>query len=143
MSTTVETNQAIALRFATEGWGAQPNWQHVWDELLSPELVQHFCSWAEPIRGLEANKSFNASLFTGFPDIQQVVEAMVADGEIVMYRATLQGTHAGMFMEIPPTGKSVRLNGGVTSLRFCEGKIVEMWYELNLLEVMQQLGVGG
>jgi predicted ester cyclase len=143
MNPLVEQNKAIALRFATEGWGTQPNWGSVWNELASPELVQHFCSWAEPICGLEANKAFNASLFEGFPDIQQTIEDAIAEGEKVMYRAALRGTHTGLFMGIPPTGKSVNVKGGVTSLRFFEGKIVEMWYELNLLEVLQQLGVAG
>lgn len=143
MNTIVEQNKAIALRFATEGWGTQPNWENVWDELVSPELVQHFCSSATPIYGLEANKSFNASLFTGFPDIQQTIEEVIAEGEKVVYRAALTGTHTGLFMGISPTGKTVNVHGGMTLLRFFEGKIVEMWYELNLLEVMKQLGLAG
>jgi predicted ester cyclase len=43
-------------------------------------------------------------------------------------------------MGILPTGKPVEVSD-LTLLRIAEGKIVEEWYELNLLAVMKQLGV--
>ncbi|NHC33724.1 ester cyclase [Scytonema millei] len=137
----VEQNKAIALRFATEGWGTNPNWKKAWDELVSSEIVHYFCSWAEPIRGIEANKKFAVSLFQGFPDIRQTIEETIAQEDKVMYRSTLQGTHTGIFMGIPPTGKVITVNGSFNLFRISEGKIVEWWYELNLLEVMKQMGV--
>jgi steroid delta-isomerase-like uncharacterized protein len=141
MYMSVAQNQAIALRFATEGWGTNPNWEQAWNELISPDIVHYFCSWAEPIQGIEANKEFEASLFQGFPDIQQTIEDVIAQEDKVMYRSTLKGTHTGMFMGLPPTGKVVSMNGSFTLFRISEGKIVEWWYELNLLEVMKQIGV--
>jgi len=137
----IEQNKAIALRFANDGWGTNPNWEKAWDELVSPDIVHHFCSWAEPIRGIEANKEFEASLFQGFPNIQQIIEETLAQDDKVMYRSTLKGTHTGMFMGLPPTDKVVTVNGSFNLLRISEGKIVEWWYELNLLEVMKQIGV--
>ncbi|MEM8778262.1 MAG: ester cyclase, partial [Cyanobacteria bacterium P01_G01_bin.49] len=59
----IEHNKAIALKLATEGWGTVPGWQKVWDELVSEEVIQHFCSAKEPISGLEKVKAFEASLF--------------------------------------------------------------------------------
>jgi predicted ester cyclase len=135
-----EQNKAIALSFAKDGWGTVDGWEKVWNELMAPEIVLHFCSWSEPIHGLEANKEFNTSLFEGFPDIQQIVEDVVAEGDKVMFRSTLKGTHTGNFMGIPPTGKWVNTSGNFNLLRIAEGKIVEWWYETNLLEVMKQLG---
>jgi predicted ester cyclase len=137
----IEANKAIALRFAKDGWGTVDGWEEVWDELMVSDIVLHFCSGSEPIHGLEANKEFNASLFEGFPDIQQIVEDVIAEGDRVAFRSTLKGTHTGNFMEIPPTGKWVTTNGSFNLLRISESKIVEWWYELNLLEVMKQLGV--
>ncbi|MDZ4875646.1 MAG: hypothetical protein CLLPBCKN_005066 [Chroococcidiopsis cubana SAG 39.79] len=137
----IEQNKAIALRFANECWGTNPNWKKAWDELVSPDLVHYFCSWAEPICGIEANKEFEASLFQGFPDIQQTIKDVIAQEDKVMYRSTLKGTHTGMFMGLPPTGKVVTVNGSFNLLRISDGKIVEWWYEVNLLEVMKQMGV--
>lgn len=135
----IEENKAIALRFATEGWGTNASWEKVWDELVAPDLVQHFCSWSEPIVGLKANKEFQMSLFKGFPDIQQAIEEVIAEGDRVVYRHVLRGAQTGKFMGVPPTGKWVSGNG-FTLLRLSGDKIVEMWYETNLLEVMKQLG---
>ena len=136
----IEQNRAIALRFAQEGWGTQPNWEHVWDELMSADVVHHFNSEAEPIVGLEANKAFNASLFKGFPNIQHTLEDVITEGNNVVYRSTIQGRHTGEFLGIPPTGKSTKVND-FTLLRIVNGKIVEWWYKCNLLEVMKQLGL--
>lgn len=135
----LEQNKSIALRFAKDGWGNVNGWEKVWDELVAKDMIQHFCSSSEPICGLEANKEFNASLFQGFPDLQQSIEDVIAEGDRVVFRATLSGTHTGEFMKIPPTGKQVNVNGSFNLLRISQGKIVEWWYELNLLEVMTQL----
>lgn len=134
----IEQNKQIALRFAKDGWGTMADWEKVWDELVSPDVVHHFSSNPEPIIGLEANKEFNASLFQGFPDIKQAIEDVVAEGDRVMYRTTLKGTHTGEFLGIPPTGKPAKVND-FTLLKIAERKITEWWYECNLMELMKQL----
>jgi predicted ester cyclase len=137
---TIEQNKAIALRFANQGWGTNQGWENIWDELMAPDVVCHFNSGSEPIIGLEANKAFNASLFRGFPDIRHIIEDLIAEEDKVIYRTTLQGTHTGDFLGIPPTGKTAKMND-FTLLRIVERKIVEWWYESNLLELMKQLGL--
>jgi steroid delta-isomerase-like uncharacterized protein len=136
----IEENKQIALRYAQDGWGTMPNWEKVWDELISTDIIYHFNSGSEPIIGLEANKAFNADLFQGFPDIQQTIEDVISEEDKVMIRTTLKGTHTGEFLGIPPTNKSAKVND-FTLLRIVKGKIVEMWYETNLLELMKQLGL--
>lgn len=140
MITQVEQNKSIALRFAQDGWGTNPNWKKTWDELMSADVIHHFNSSPEPIVGLEANKAHNTSLFQGFPDIYHEIEDMIAEGDTVVYRTTIQGTHKGEFFGIPPTGKCVKIND-FTLLQMSEGKIIKWWYECNLLAVMQQLGL--
>jgi predicted ester cyclase len=135
-----EQNRAIAREFATAGWGTNPNWEKTWDRLVSPKFVQHFNSTSPAIVGLEANKAFNQSLFQGFPDIKQNIEDLLVEGDKVVYRTTIAGTNTGEFLGTPATGKTVKVND-FTLLRIANGQIVEMWYETNLLEVMQQLGV--
>jgi steroid delta-isomerase-like uncharacterized protein len=140
MITQTEHNKSIAIRFSQEGWGTKPNWEKTWDELMANDVIHHFNSDPKPIVGLAANKAFNASLFQGFPDIQHTIEDIIAEGDKVVYRTTLKGTHTGEFMGIPPTGKSFVIND-FNLLRIAEGKIVESWYDCNLLAVMQQLGL--
>ncbi|AFY52920.1 putative ester cyclase [Rivularia sp. PCC 7116] len=137
---TAEQNKITALRFAREGWGTNPSWRNIWDELMSKDVVYYFNSFAEPIVGLEANKEFNVGLFEGFPDIKQQIEDVIAEDDKVVYRTTIQGTNSGEFLGTPATNKPVKAND-FTLLRIVEGKIVEWWYECNLLEVMKQLGL--
>lgn len=136
----IEQNRTIALRFAQEGWGTNLGWEQTWDEVVAPDAVHHFNSRAEPIVGLEANKAFNAKLFRGFSDIKHTIEDIIVEGDKAVYRTTLQGTHTGEFLGIPPTGKSVKVND-FTLLRITNNMIVEWWYECNLLEVMKQMGL--
>jgi steroid delta-isomerase-like uncharacterized protein len=140
MMTQIEQNKSLALRFAQEGWGTNPNWQQTWDELMSKDVIHHFNSSPVPIVGLEANKVFNASLFQGFPDIQHSIEETIAEGDKVVYRTTLKGTHTGEFLGIPATGKSAKIND-FTLLQIIDRQIVAWWYECNLLALMQQLGL--
>ncbi len=135
-----QTNKAIALRYAKEGWGTQPNWEKVWDELVSPNFVQHFNSFPQTIVGLENNKQFTQGLFEGMPDAKSTIEDVIAEGNMVVYRSTIRGTHTGNFLGYSPTGKSTKLND-FTQLKIENGKIVEMWYETNLLSGLQQLGL--
>jgi steroid delta-isomerase-like uncharacterized protein len=135
-----QTNKAIALRYAQAGWGNKPNWEKVWDELVAPDLVLHFNSFPGSIVGLENNKRFSEGLFEGMPDAKSSIEDMVADGDLVVYRSTVTGTHTGNFLGYPATGKSTKLND-FTQVRIKNGKIVEMWYETNLLSGLQQLGL--
>jgi predicted ester cyclase len=135
-----QTNKAIALRYAQEGWGTQPHWEQVWDELVAPDMVLHFNSFPEPIVGLAANKAFSKDLFDGFPTIQNTIETVVAEGDTVIYRSTLEGEQTGSFLGMPATGKKVKMND-FTMVKIENGKIKEQWYETNLLSLMQQLGL--
>jgi SnoaL-like polyketide cyclase len=114
-----ELNRAIALRWAKEGWGTEPEWERVYDELMTPDCIQYFCSGADPICGLAANKEFDGSLFAGFPKIEQRIDTLIAEGEIVMMRHIT----------------------GFNQFRIVNGKIRERRYETNLLEVMRQLNL--
>ena len=137
---TIEQNRAVALRFLDEGWGTRRDWEAVWDELVSPDVVYHFNSEPKPVVGLSANKAFNAALFEGFPEIAHTLQAMVAEDDKVVYRTTLRGTHTGEFLGMPPTGKTAQISD-FTMLRIADGKILEWWYDCNLLALMQQLGL--
>jgi steroid delta-isomerase-like uncharacterized protein len=135
-----QANKEIALRYAKEGWGTQPNWEKVWDELVSPDTVLHFNSFPAPIVSLEANKAFSQELFEGFPALHITIEDVVAEGDTVIYRSTLEGKQTGPFLGMPATGKKVKMND-FTMVKIKDGKIKEQWYETNLLSLMQQLGL--
>jgi steroid delta-isomerase-like uncharacterized protein len=135
-----EHSKTIALRFAREGWGNIAGWEKVWDEVVAEDIIWHHCALPAPIQGIEAAKTFNSSLFIGFPDMKQSIETIVAEDNEVAMRHQLTGTQTGNFLGIPPTGKQVT-GSGVRFFRISAGKIVETWYDINLLGLMQQLGL--
>ena len=130
-----EENKALARR-AWETIGDNPD---VLDEVYAPDVV-----WHEPdqeIRGLEQTKQFVSTYETVFPDMNVTVEDVIAEGDKVVTRVTLRGTHEGETEEFgPPTGRQVEVKG-ITISRIEGGKIVEEWNSYDNLGVMQQLGL--
>jgi len=73
------------------------------------------------------------------------VEDAFAVGGKVVGRYTYRGTHRAVFLPgspfgVPPTGRVVTIRS-IDIWRVANGKIVEHWDELNLLDVAQQLGM--
>ncbi len=64
---------------------------------------------------------------------------MIAEGDRVVVRYTLRGTHTGNYMGIAPAGKQVTQTG-ITINRFANGKAVELWGNVDDLGLLQQLG---
>jgi steroid delta-isomerase-like uncharacterized protein len=81
-----------------------------------------------------------AAFFAAFPGLHISIEDVIAQGDKVAVRITWQGTHQGEFMGIPPTGKPVTVTG-INLYRVANGKIVEEWWQEDILGLMQQLGV--
>lgn len=78
--------------------------------------------------------------FTAFPDMHLTADAFIAEGDLVVKRWTVHGTHKGEFMGIPPTGKKIVVTG-TNVLRIAEGMVAECWAQTNTLGMLQQLGV--
>src|SRR5215203_4949325 len=76
---------------------------------------------------------------TAFLDMRETVKDLISEGDKVVGRFTMRGTHSGEFMGVQPTGRSVTMSG-IDIVRVAGGKIAELWYGEHLLELMQQLG---
>jgi steroid delta-isomerase-like uncharacterized protein len=107
--------------------------------LLAPNFVSYVGS-SPPMRGFEAYEQFTAGFRNAFPDIQFTVDELIGEGDKVVARWTMRGTHQGNFQGIPPTGKKVAVSGMNIS-RLEGGKVVEDRAEMDALGMMQQLGV--
>ncbi len=74
------------------------------------------------------------------PDVQIRVEAQVAEGDLVVSRLEITGTHLGEWQGVPATGKRFTISGLVMR-RIAGGKIVERWDNLDWMGFYQQLGL--
>ncbi|HEY6285465.1 MAG TPA: ester cyclase [Ktedonobacteraceae bacterium] len=130
-----EANKALAHR-VYEAFN-QRNLE-VLDELCTSDFVYHLATMT--IQGPEAYKQFLSKLLTAFPDLKVTLEDTIADGDTVVARYTLRGTHKGNYMGMPPTGKQITLTAiGITCI--ANGKAVEQWVNADDLGALQQLGV--
>ncbi len=77
---------------------------------------------------------------SGMPDLRVVIEDMIADGDKVAVRYTLEGTHEGELFGVPPTGQRLSIKS-IAIERVSDGKIREHWRVTDSLDMMQQLGV--
>ncbi|HUG16467.1 MAG TPA: ester cyclase [Thermomicrobiales bacterium] len=74
-----------------------------------------------------------------FPDLHFEVEDVIAEGDKVLTRWTLTGTHQGEFMGVPATGRAIRVTG--MSLDVIEdGMIAEGFDGWDAWGLRQQLG---
>lgn len=89
--------------------------------------------------GIEGVRQSFEMFTTAFPDLRFNIDRMYADGDAVISRITVTGTHEGEFMGIAPTGKHVEASG-IDIIRVVDGKAVERWGNFDDLAMMQQLG---
>jgi len=108
---------------------------------FAPDFVDHVEIPGMP-SGVEGVRARHAMLFTAMPDIHIDVDDVIADGDTTAARFTITGTDTGGFMGMPATGKAVRVTG-MDFMRFANKRIVEHWGEMDMLGLMQQLGVLG
>jgi predicted ester cyclase len=90
--------------------------------------------------GPDALKRVWAMLYGIYPDIRLVVEDLIAEGDKVVGRTTVSGTHRGEFMGVAGTGKSVTYSE-IFIFRIRDGRIVETWGVVDLYAQMKQIGV--
>ena len=108
----------------------------VLEEIVAPD----FASEAAPaVKGIEAVKAVVLPVREAFPDLHHTIHDLVAEGDRVAVRWTMQGTHRGPFAGIPATGKPVAFSA-ISIYRFQDGKIVELWAQVDRLGLLQQLG---
>jgi steroid delta-isomerase-like uncharacterized protein len=108
------------------------------DEVVEPDVLFHAPAPIDAT-GAQALKQVWAVLLRAFPDLHVAVEDVIAEGDKVVYRNTVTGTHQGEYRGLPPTGKSVTYNE-IFIVRFAGGRIAEIWGVVDVLSQMRQLG---
>ena len=111
---------------------------YVMEEVVHADY--RYQSPTESMQGIEDLRAFVMAFRVAFPDLHIRIEDQIAEGEKVSTRITMTGTHRGDFLELPATGKPVRIQGVVLS-RLQEGLIVQEWEFLDQLTLLQQLGL--
>jgi len=130
-----EENKALVRRVFEEGV-VQGKLDAV-SEIIAPNYVNHNFPGGP---GPEGFKQVIMMFKSAFPDMGLTIEDMIAEGDRVATRGTWTGTHQGDFMGVPATGKHVTVSYS-DIWRLENGKAVENWVQMDILGLMQQLGV--
>jgi predicted ester cyclase len=109
------------------------------DEVFAPDALV-----ATPLTiqatGAQALKEVFATLHRAFPDLHIAVEDVIADGDKVVSRHRVTGTHCGSeYLGLAPTGRSIAYDE-IFVLRFAEGRIAQTWGVVDVFAQLKQLG---
>jgi steroid delta-isomerase-like uncharacterized protein len=108
------------------------------EKYFAPDWVFHHPSRGDMNR--EQFIQFMVGISAAFPDFKFSIDDVVAEGDKVVTRYTLRGTHMGPYSGIPATGKQVAIKG-VSIDKIVGGKFAETWDFPDSLGTMTQLGI--
>lgn len=104
-------------------------------EIISPDYINQ-----SGTKGATGFQETTFGLTKAFPDAQWEVKEVIADGNKVVVKQKFSGTHKNQFQNIPPTNKTVSVDGIIT-YEFKNGKIIGSQIQTDRLGFLQQLGV--
>lgn len=132
----VDENKAVVRRFneITQEFfrGGDVN---AIDEVCAPDVVIHGPGMPPDLAGL---KQMIPAFRSAFPDMETVTEDLFAEGDSVVDRVIVRGTHQHEFMGIPPSGQRIELEE-IHIARVVDGKIVERWTQFDMFGLLQQI----
>ncbi len=132
----VEENKALIRCYMEETFN-QGNLSVI-DQVASSDFIYHHATGRD--LSTEAYQKMSIMTQNAFPDVCMEIDDLFAEGDKVACRFTITGIHKGEYRGIPPTGKNITFQG-VNIFRIVDDKIAEIWSRLDLLGMMQQLGV--
>ena len=135
-----EDNKRLVRRWFEEVWNKGR--VEAIDEMFAPDGLAHGLGGADgaPLRGPDGFKPFFHTFKEAFPDIEVVVEDVIAEGDKVAARCTVRAKHQGDTLGFAATERPIEI-GGICIARSRNGQIVEAWNHFDFLAMYQQLGV--
>ena len=131
-----EANKAVVRRFIEEGLNKGD--AAVLAEVRSPEIVWHGGVLGEA-SGVAELRDHLVAVHDAFPDLQARIEELLAEGDLVVARTTVSGTHSGPLFGVAATGIRTTWTA-IAMYRFRDGKIVEQWLNEDWAAALRQVG---
>jgi steroid delta-isomerase-like uncharacterized protein len=131
----IEANKELARRFFAEVWNEGR--EAAIDQFIAADAAGNDPDFGA---GREAFRAQWRQWRAAFPDLRFAVDDLIAEGDKVLTRWTLTGTHTGEFMGIPATGRRISVTG-MSLDRIENGMIVEGFDGWDALGLRRQLGV--
>jgi predicted ester cyclase len=104
---------------------------------VSPRFTSHDWPEGSPT-GPQGFAAFYSAIRTALPDARYEVDDMIAEGDKVVVRWRLLGTHQGDFRGIAPTGRAIALKG-IAIYRVDGGMLMERWVVTDLHGLLEEI----
>ncbi|NCW33999.1 MAG: ester cyclase, partial [Betaproteobacteria bacterium] len=91
------------------------------------------------VKGPEGVLQLHDALLPAFPDMSLPLEDFVAEGEKVLVRLRVLGTHLGPFGDMAASGRKIDI-GVLDLFQIRDGVMIEHWALLDNLGMLKQLG---
>jgi steroid delta-isomerase-like uncharacterized protein len=134
--TTAEQTNAGTVRRLYESY-LNENRTELLPSLVTEDVAFHS---ATEERGIAAYAALTERLRMAFHEMHFTLLDLIASDDRVVVRWTMDATHAGPLAGIPATGKRVQQRGTVI-YRMEEGRIAEIWAQMDRMGMLQQLGI--
>ncbi len=132
----LERNKRLVLNMDDELWN-KGNLDRM-NEFISPDFVRHFLPGGSELRGIDSLRAHVKKHREAFPDWQEEIRHIVAEGDFVVIHFVSTGTNKGSWLGNPPTGKRIQINE-MSILRIENSKIAEQWLLPDIFSLQQQL----
>lgn len=109
------------------------------DEVVAADGITHALSWGLPTSRMGL-KQLVISFRSAFPDLSWTMQDEIIQGDKTAAHWTIRGTHKGVFIGNSPTGRQIRVQGFIFA-RTANGRIVENWFLVDQIGILQQLGI--
>lgn len=132
----LELNKQLCRDYFTAFLSRDVGWM---ERHIHADFVRHDPGLPFEVRGPAGVLRLHDVLLPAFPDMHLPLLDFVAEGEKVLVRLRVQGTHTGAFGDMAATGR--RIDVGVLDLfQFRDGVLIEHWAQFDNLGMLKQLG---
>ena len=107
---------------------------------IEPGFRRHDPGLPFEVVGPQGVEQLADALLPAIPDMRLEIEDVVAEGEKVLVRLTIHGTHGGELLGIPATGRTLQV-AVLDLFHIRDGRLAEHWALLDNLGMLKQLGV--
>ncbi|HEX6716465.1 MAG TPA: ester cyclase [Pyrinomonadaceae bacterium] len=135
-----EENKQLLRRWFDEVWNKGR--EDAIEEMFDENGIAHGLSDdpSNPMRGPKDYRPFYNTFRQAFPNMEIVIEDMVAEGDKVAARCSVRAKHEGDFLGRAATQAPVDFTG-ITIVRIDNGKIVEAWNNFDFMTMHKQIGL--
>jgi steroid delta-isomerase-like uncharacterized protein len=138
MQTLTERNKEVIIRFNKE-FIEQDNTTS-FCELIAVDMINHAATPGASTGPEGMLQSIRGNLKKGFPDLKVEIISLIAENDLVAARKIFHGTHSGIFMGVPATGREIRIHS-IDIIRIKDGQYAERWGISDMQEIIRQLTI--